>query len=212
MISSHVPLSVCGVKAGTRTVNSSIGPVTRRPSRVIASTCSTTVSTMVTSWPARARYAPSVPPIAPAPQIRDRIATLRLDSALRRVAPRAGQQRACLVHRDLPQREHLVVRSADTCRRSCRRRDTGAARPDRGRAPAPCPPSAAASSGMVTPGRRVHGKFSIHEPCDATGSIACTLAHVRGAFHQLWKSTRQPGDRRPTRARTAARRCCRRAR
>ena len=47
-------------------------------------------------------------------------------------------------------------------------------------------------SGMLTPGRRVHGKFSIHEPCDATGSMACTFAHVRGAFHQLWKSTRQP--------------------
>ncbi len=40
---------------------------------------------------------------------------------------------------------------------------------------------------MFTPGRRVHGKFSIHEPCEATGSIATTLAHVRGAFHQLWK-------------------------
>ena len=37
----------------------------------------------------------------------------------------------------------------------------------------------------ATPGKRVQGKFSIHEPCDATGSIACTLAHVSGAFHQL---------------------------
>jgi hypothetical protein len=50
-----------------------------------------------------------------------------------------------------------------------------------------------AVSGMLTPGRRVQGKFSIHEPCDATGSIACTFAQVSGAFHQLWKSTRHSG-------------------
>src|SRR4051794_41127529 len=33
--------------------------------------------------------------------------------------------------------------------------------------------------GTSTPGRRVHGKFSIHDPCDATESISCTFAHVR---------------------------------
>ena len=48
-------------------------------------------------------------------------------------------------------------------------------------------------SGSFTPGSRVQGKFSIHEACDATGSMACTLAQVSGAFHQLWKSTRHAG-------------------
>src|SRR5260221_10237852 len=108
MISSQAPLRSCGVNAGTRTVSSSIGPVTRRPPRVMASTCSTTVSTIVTSPPARARYAPSVPPIAPAPQMRDRIL---VSAPSGRVAPRARQQGPCLVHRDLPQREHLLIRT-----------------------------------------------------------------------------------------------------
>src|ERR1043165_5922202 len=47
--------------------------------------------------------------------------------------------------------------------------------------------------GIETPGRRVHGKFSIQDPCDATGSVSITLDHVFGAFHQLWKITRQSG-------------------
>src|SRR5437588_334631 len=42
-------------------------PSIARPSRRIASTCSATVSTKSTSWPARTRCAPTVPPIAPAP-------------------------------------------------------------------------------------------------------------------------------------------------
>jgi hypothetical protein len=49
------------------------------------------------------------------------------------------------------------------------------------------------SFGGSTPGSLVQGKFSIHDPCDATGSMACTLAQVRGAFHQLWKITRHAG-------------------
>src|SRR5690348_17263839 len=47
--------------------------------------------------------------------------------------------------------------------------------------------------GRSRPGRRVHGKFSIHDPCEPTLSTACTLAHVFGAFHQLWKMTRHVG-------------------
>ena len=73
MIVSHSPASVPGVNAGARAVNSSIGPVILSPLRSIAATCSATVSTTVTSWPNRARYAPMVPPIAPAPQMRQRI-------------------------------------------------------------------------------------------------------------------------------------------
>src|SRR5262249_29805310 len=106
MISSHRPSSVSGRNAGTRTVNSSIGPVTRSPTRAIASTCSPATSTIVMSAPARARYAPSVPPIAPAPQTSD-----RLIATSGRLAPWARQQRARLLYRDLPQREHVLVRA-----------------------------------------------------------------------------------------------------
>src|ERR1044072_3664599 len=74
----------------------------------MASTCSITVSTPVTSPPARERTAPSWPPIAPAPQIRDRVS---VKVQLSRFTPGAGEQRACLVHGDLPQREHLVIRA-----------------------------------------------------------------------------------------------------
>src|ERR1041385_5713243 len=47
------------------TVKLLIGPVMRRPRALIVSTWSIAVSTRVMSWPARARNAPSVPPIAP---------------------------------------------------------------------------------------------------------------------------------------------------
>src|ERR1051325_3241609 len=50
-----------------------------------------------------------------------------------------------------------------------------------------------AALGAVTPGSRVHGKFSIHDACDARGSSDWTCAHTRGAFHQLWNLTRMPG-------------------
>ena len=39
--------------------------------------------------------------------------------------------------------------------------------------------------GMLAFAKRVHGKFSIHDACDATESIACTCAQTFGAFHQL---------------------------
>ncbi len=48
-------------------------------------------------------------------------------------------------------------------------------------------------SGMATPASRVQGKFSIHEACEATGSIAATAAAVLGAFHQLCHFTATPG-------------------
>src|SRR5881397_3907225 len=62
------------MQAGARATNSAIGPSMRRPARLIASTCSSARSTKVTSCPARARCAPSVPPIAPAPQMRNLMA------------------------------------------------------------------------------------------------------------------------------------------
>ncbi len=49
------------------------------------------------------------------------------------------------------------------------------------------------SAGIWTPGSRVHGKFSIHEPCEATGSISWTRAQVFGAFHQSCTTSRQSG-------------------
>src|ERR1041385_3105469 len=73
----------------------------RMPLLLIASTCSRTVSTNVTSWLQRARYAPSVPPIAPDPQIRNSIAS--------GVAPAPGEQLARLVDGDLPDGDHVVV-------------------------------------------------------------------------------------------------------
>src|SRR5512146_3455781 len=104
MIVSHSPASVRGVNAGARCANSAIGPVMRSPERLIASTCSSTESTKVTSWPARARCAPMVPPMAPAPQTR------KLIEGMLRVAPGARKQGARLVYRDLPERGHLFVR------------------------------------------------------------------------------------------------------
>src|SRR6266571_9488447 len=67
---SNSSLSLSGVHAGLRAVNCEIGPSIRRPDLLIASTCSGARSTKVTSCPARAKCAPSVPPIAPAPQTR----------------------------------------------------------------------------------------------------------------------------------------------
>jgi len=46
------------------------------------------------------------------------------------------------------------------------------------------------------PGSRVHGKFSIHEACEATGSISWTVAHVRGETDLLTGAVELP----PTRA------------
>ena len=48
-------------------------------------------------------------------------------------------------------------------------------------------------AGWTTPASRVQGKFSIQEAWLATASISCTLARVRGAFHQLWNFTAVPG-------------------
>src|ERR1041384_4701799 len=77
-------------------------------------------------------------------------------------APGAVEQRARLLDRDLPEREDFRVGAL------------------------------VAPAGNATPGTRVQGKFSIHEPCEESGSIACTFAQVLGAFHQLWKRTLQP--------------------
>ena len=148
-----------------------------------------TLSTSVTSWPARARYAPIVPPIAPAPQMRNRM----VFAPRLRVAPGAVEH-ARGSPRPQPSRARACPRrAADRSRRSCRRRGRCAARRDRARAPCVIDHRPLRPSGSSTSGSRVQGKFSIHEPCDATGSIACTLAHVCGAFHQLWKITRQSG-------------------
>src|SRR5262245_16432012 len=98
MIVSHEPVRRLGGWAVRRTVNSAIGPVMRRPFALIASTWSVAVSTRVMSCPARARNAPSVPPIAPAPHTR-----------LRTCPPGAIQERARLFNRDLPQREDFSV-------------------------------------------------------------------------------------------------------
>src|SRR5690348_948313 len=105
MIARHSPVIVLGVNAGSSAVNSAIGPVTRSPRSLIATTCSSAASTTVTSCPPRARYAPIVPPMAPAPHIRNLIP---MSSG---VAPVARQQRASLVDSDPPQGEHLVVGS-----------------------------------------------------------------------------------------------------
>ncbi len=51
-------------------MNASTGPEISSPAVRQARTCSATTSTNSTGTPARAQYAPSVPPIAPAPQIR----------------------------------------------------------------------------------------------------------------------------------------------
>src|ERR1035437_8797202 len=105
MIKSHSPAIVAGVKAGTGCVNSAIGPVIRIPPLLMAATCSSTLSTMVTSWPARASHAPMVPPIAPAPQTRMRMSFTQLG----RLTPGAREQGAGLFDRDLPEREHVFV-------------------------------------------------------------------------------------------------------
>src|SRR4029077_13688407 len=67
---SNSPWSWSGVHAGARDTNWTSGPSMRRPALLIASTCSGARSTNVTSCAARARCAPRVPPIAPAPQTR----------------------------------------------------------------------------------------------------------------------------------------------
>src|SRR5215467_13424908 len=103
MIVSQRPGSDSGVNAGTSCMNSAMGPVTEIPMLSMAETCSVTVSTKVISWPARARKAPSVPPMAPAPQTRNRI------SVRSGAAPRAGEKRARLLDRDLPECEHVLV-------------------------------------------------------------------------------------------------------
>src|SRR2546429_7393765 len=95
---SHWPRTVSGVNAGARVVNVSIGPEIVRPERLMVATCSDTASTKVTSWPARARNAPSVPPIAPAPHTR-----------LRTGPPGSIQQGARFLDCDLPQREDFGV-------------------------------------------------------------------------------------------------------
>src|SRR2546421_9326190 len=98
MMLSHWPRTVSGVNAGARVVNVSIGPEIVRPERLMEATCSDTVSTKVTSWPARARNAPSVPPIAPAPHTR-----------LQTGPPGSIQQGARFLDCDLPQRENFGV-------------------------------------------------------------------------------------------------------
>jgi hypothetical protein len=49
------------------------------------------------------------------------------------------------------------------------------------------------SSGSSTPGSLVHGKFSIHEACAPSSSIARTIAITRSLFHQSWYRTRASG-------------------
>src|SRR5258705_1898291 len=82
-----------------------MGPLMVRPERFMAATCSATVSTAVTSWPARARYPASVPPIAPVPQKSHRIAQPPLGG----VPPRPSQECARLLDRDFPDGEKLFV-------------------------------------------------------------------------------------------------------
>ena len=79
----QVPASSSGRKAGAATVNSSTGPVIRRPGLRIAATCSAATSTKLMSCPARFSQAPTEPPIAPAPQIRIRVAIHQLSSSAR---------------------------------------------------------------------------------------------------------------------------------
>src|SRR5438094_4000572 len=67
---SNSPMRSSGTKAGARATNWASGPSMRSPAPLIATTWSGTRSTNVTSCPARARCAPMVPPIAPAPHIR----------------------------------------------------------------------------------------------------------------------------------------------
>ncbi len=47
--------------------------------------------------------------------------------------------------------------------------------------------------GGVSTSSRVHGKFSIHDACAASGSIATIAARVRGAIHQSCQRTWAPG-------------------
>ena len=56
-----------GAIARAGTVYSSTGPSMRRPSALIAATCSASASHRSTSWPSRISPAATVPPIAPAP-------------------------------------------------------------------------------------------------------------------------------------------------
>src|ERR1041384_4701798 len=107
MIESQRPTRRLGGSAVRETVNSLIGPAMRRPFALIASTWSVAASTRVMSWPARARNAPSVPPIAPAPQTRNLTRPRRRRAA--RASPRPRLARA----RGLPRR------SAGSARREC---------------------------------------------------------------------------------------------
>ena len=106
-----------------------------------------------------------------------------------RSCPRSFEQRARLRDRDIPDRQHVVVRPLVVAAEIAvaeivahRLRATSAAC-GQGRS------SASAASAELTPASRVHGKFSIQEACEATGSISCTLPKVAGAAHQLWNFT-----------------------
>ena len=67
---SYSPCTCCGKTAGTTWRNCSTGPVMLSPVVRHAATCSATMSTISTGRPARVQYAPSTPPMAPAPQTR----------------------------------------------------------------------------------------------------------------------------------------------
>src|SRR5439155_5128600 len=67
---SNSPTRSSGTNAGARATNWASGPSMRSPASLTAATWSRARSTNVTSCPARARCAPMVPPIAPAPHTR----------------------------------------------------------------------------------------------------------------------------------------------
>jgi hypothetical protein len=49
------------------------------------------------------------------------------------------------------------------------------------------------AAGSTTPARRVHGRSSIHEACELSGSTLRKKVRVAGAFHQLCSLTCRAG-------------------
>ena len=143
----------------------------------------------------------------------------RPEAARHRARPRdsgpAGlDQRARLLDRHAPEREHLVVGAHVAAARSCRRRAARGSRADP-RCSHDCAngTSASARRASRTPSRRVHGKFSIHDACEASGSISCTFfQHARRVPPVVPAHLRARVRAQPLGRRTPARARCRRAR
>ena len=184
---SKRPSTSSGRKAGAATRRTPrSGPVISSPSALIAATCSASRSTNSTVVAARTKAAPTVPPMAPAPQIRigarSRPAVLDAGRASRR--PRRPRSPAC--PRRAARRAAEIAVAQEAARRLGGRHGPHAGR-DR--------PSAFCCSGCDDARRAAsRGNSPSTRRARRRGSISCTFAQVlRARSTSCGSGSRMPG-------------------